>query len=68
VERPLDSGFPGCSIGSFRRVPEEEPFTRDVDGDELAPLIRFYLLPVPVVDRTASLGDGSRIEFHHGQT
>jgi hypothetical protein len=46
VERPLDSGFPGCSIGASRRVPEEGPFTRDVDGDELAPVIRLHLLAV----------------------
>jgi hypothetical protein len=66
MEGPLDSGFPGCSIGGFGRLPEEEPFTGNVNGDKLVSVLRLYLVAVPIVDLAASLGHGVRTEFHHG--
>lgn len=66
VEGPLDLGFPGCAIGVFGRLPEEEPFTGYVNGDKLVFVLRLYLVAVPVVDLAASLGHSLRTESHHG--
>jgi hypothetical protein len=66
MEGPVGSGIPGCSIGGFRRVPEEEPFTGHVNGDKLVSVLRLYLVAVPIVDLAAALGHGMRAESHHG--
>jgi hypothetical protein len=66
MEGPLDSGFPGRSIGGFGRLPEEEPFTGNVNGDKLVFVLRLYRVAVPVVDLAASLGHSLRAEPHHG--
>ena len=68
MEGPLDSGFPGCSIGVFGRLPEEEPFTGKVNGNKLACVLRLNLEAVPVVDLAASLGNSVRTESHHALT
>jgi hypothetical protein len=66
MEGPLHSSFPGGSIGGFGRVPEEEPFTGNVNGDKLVSVLRLDLVAVPVVDLAASLGHSVRTESHHG--
>jgi hypothetical protein len=58
MEGPLDLDFP-VPIGGFGRVAGEEPFTGNVNGNKLVPLLWFYLVAVPVVDSAASLGQRS---------
>ena len=68
MEGAFHSSFPGCPVGSLRRVSKEKLFTRDVDGDKLARMFRLDRSADLIVDLTASLGHDSRVERHHGSS
>jgi len=55
----------GRSIGSFGRVSNEHFFTADIDGYDLASMVRFHALTVLIVNLPAALGHGVRVESHH---